>query len=132
MKMEPLKESNYYGWRENMEATLRLKDLWGPVVHEDEWIHYKNAHLSQPRESPCECLPSELPEPPIARHKASDSIKLTHFTLKMFSVRWFCSSARDVATDNLYDVAPCVPSTYPDVLAQSAEERTKRDQRDFL
>jgi hypothetical protein len=67
--------------------------------------HYKNAPLSQPRERPCERLPSELHEPPIERQKASDSIKLTHFTLEMFLVRWFCVSARDVATGNLYDAA---------------------------
>jgi hypothetical protein len=87
--------------------------------------HYKNAPLSQPRE----CLPSELHEPPIEHQTASDSIKLTHYTFEMFLVRWFCVSDRDVATGNLHDAAPWVPSTYPHVLAQSLDERRKWDQR---
>jgi hypothetical protein len=91
--------------------------------------HYKYAPLSQPRERPRECLPSELHEPPIERQAASDFIKPAHYTFEMFLVLWFCVSARDVATGNLHDAVPRVPSTYPDVLAQSAEGCRKWDQR---
>lgn len=35
-KFEFLKEDNYYGWKANMEAALKYKDLWGPVVQSDE------------------------------------------------------------------------------------------------
>jgi hypothetical protein len=63
----------------------------GAVFSTISSVHYKNAPLSQPRERPCECLPSELPEPPIVRQTTSDSIKLTYFTLELFLVRWFCT-----------------------------------------
>jgi hypothetical protein len=37
LNIESLKESNYYGWKTNMKATLKLKDLWGPVEQTDAW-----------------------------------------------------------------------------------------------
>ena len=37
LKIEALKATNYYAWRTNMEAALKLKDLWAPVVESASW-----------------------------------------------------------------------------------------------
>jgi hypothetical protein len=35
LKLWPLKESKYSGWKANMEASLKLYDLWGPVIESE-------------------------------------------------------------------------------------------------
>jgi gag-polypeptide of LTR copia-type len=44
LKFKHLKEANYYGWKDNMEAALKLKDLWGPVAESDAWKALEEEH----------------------------------------------------------------------------------------